>query len=52
MPRKSYFVEEKYQIVKAFWEVKSSLQVSSIYKVHYSTVLEWNYKFDTFGLDD
>ncbi|WP_412973626.1 hypothetical protein [Niallia circulans] len=40
MPRKSYSVEEKYQIVKALGEVNSSLQVSSIYKVHFSTVLE------------
>ncbi|MEY8346696.1 IS3 family transposase [Niallia circulans] len=51
MPRKSYSVEEKYQIVKALGEVNSSLQVSSIYKVHFSTVLEWKYKFDTFGLE-
>ncbi|MEY8738510.1 IS3 family transposase (plasmid) [Niallia taxi] len=51
MSRKFYSAEEKYEIVKAFDESLSSLKVASIYKVHHATVLEWKYKFDTFGLE-
>ncbi|MDE5053557.1 hypothetical protein NDK25_15085, partial [Niallia taxi] len=51
MSRMFYSAEEKYEIVKAFDESLSSLKVASIYKEHHATVLEWKYKFDTFGLE-
>lgn len=49
---KVLLAEEKNEIVKAFDESLLCLKVTSIYKVHHATVLEWKYKFDTFDLEE
>lgn len=51
MSKRSYSAEKKYEILKALGDEYSTHEVASIYKVHYSSILEWKHKFDKYGLE-
>jgi transposase-like protein len=51
MSKRSYSVEEKYQIIKALEDHYSINEMESIYNVHHSTILEWKHKYDKYGLE-
>lgn len=52
MSKRSYSVEEKFEILKALENNQYSInEVASIYKVHHSSILEWKHKFDKYGTD-
>ncbi|WP_088088267.1 IS3 family transposase [Bacillus sp. OV166] len=52
MSKRSYSVEEKFEILKALEDNQYSInEVASIYKVNHSSILEWKHKFDKYGTD-
>jgi|SRR5690606_1032105 len=51
MSKRSYSVEEKYEILKALDNHYSINEIGSIYNVHNSTILEWKHKYDKYGLE-
>lgn len=51
MSRKTYSIEEKLEILETLKEEHSSYKVASLYKVHHSTIMDWKYKWDTYGLE-
>lgn len=50
MSKRSYSSEEKYEILKELDENYSAHDLESKYHVHHSTILEWKYKYDKYGL--
>jgi transposase len=52
MSKRSYSVEEKFEILKALEDDQYSInEVSSIYNVHHTTIMEWKHKFDKYGTE-
>ncbi|OEH91308.1 transposase [Bacillus solimangrovi] len=51
MSKRSYSVEEKYEILKALDEHYSTYELESKYNVHHTTILDWKHKYDKYGFE-
>lgn len=52
MSKRAFSMEYKYEVLKALEDGRFSLtELSSTYKVNISTIKEWKYKFDTYGVE-
>ncbi|WP_066252937.1 helix-turn-helix domain-containing protein [Neobacillus drentensis] len=52
MSKSAYSAEEKFAILTSYLEGKYSLnEITKIYKVNKSTIIDWKYNFEKFGTE-